>query len=202
VSAPHRTLVLAAIGAFVVVVILEDILRTDVSATRHWVSHLSLGRWGWINIAALTLLGGATLTTAGAIRSASAGKWASRWVAVAGVGLIVAALFVSDAPPRTAYPEAVTWHGQIHDLGGGLTFVGLFAIAVTTRRLVHGPWGALSATLIGTAWLAASAMATVSFADGGPNLPGGIAERIALWVGLGWLATITTTMTTTGRTRR
>jgi hypothetical protein len=59
-------------------------------------------------------------------------------------------------------------------------FIGLSGTAVTTRRLVPGPWGALTAVLIAVAWVAASAMAAVSFTDDGPDLPGGIAERIAL----------------------
>jgi Protein of unknown function (DUF998) len=191
----HRNVVLAIMGAFVVVVTVEDILRDDVSATRHWVSHLSLGRWGWINIAALAVLGAAIISAAPAVRSVSTGRWAPRWVITTGVGLITAAVFVSDPPPGTVYAESVTWHGQLHDVGGGLTFVDLFATAVTTRRLVSGPWGALVAALIATAWVAASAMAAVSFTDDGPNLPGGVAERIALGTGLAWFAVIVTTIT-------
>jgi hypothetical protein len=190
----HRNLVLAIIATFVVIVSLEDIVRDDVSVTRHWISHLSLGAWGWINIGALAVLGATVVTTAPAVGSGS-GRWAARWVTTTGVGLTLAAFFVSDPPPGTAYPESTTWHGQLHDLGGGLTFVGLFATAVTTRRLVRPPWGALSAALIAAAWLAASAMAVISFTDDGPNLPGGLAERVAIGVGLVWLATVATTIT-------
>ncbi|HET6562923.1 MAG TPA: DUF998 domain-containing protein [Marmoricola sp.] len=185
-TVPPR-LVAALLAAFVAVVLAQDALRSDVSEVEHWVSHLSLGPDGWVNIAALTLAGLATLALRRPVRDRSGRRWSGRWITVAGVGLVLAGVFVSDAPPGTRYDEAVTWHGVLHEVGGGLTFVGLIATCLVTRRMLSHRWGLLAAVVLAVAWVGASVMAGISYADGGPALPSGIAERVALFTGIAWL---------------
>ncbi|GFJ83595.1 hypothetical protein Phou_077750 [Phytohabitans houttuyneae] len=44
--------IIAALAVFVIALALQDVLRSDVSAIRHWISHLSLGPWaGSISLA-------------------------------------------------------------------------------------------------------------------------------------------------------
>ncbi|HEY9412790.1 MAG TPA: DUF998 domain-containing protein [Jiangellaceae bacterium] len=186
---PGRFLAVA-LAVFIAVIALEDLLRTDLSATEHWISHLSLGDHGWVNIADLVFGGLTVLLLAPLVRRHSTSRWPSRWVAVAGVGLVIAGLFVSDAPPGTRYIEAVTWHGQVHDLGGGLAFLGLVVGAVTTRHLVSRGWGWVAGVTVATAWIVASVLAGIGYADDSANLPSGLAERIAMLAGIAWLAAL------------
>jgi hypothetical protein len=177
----------ALLAAFVAVVLAQDAMRSDVSAVEHWVSHLSLGPHGWVNIVALTLAGLAILALRRPVRHQTGRPWPARWIAITGLGLVLAGVFVSDAPPGTRYPEVVTWHGILHDVGGGLTFLGLIATCLVTRRMLAPRWGIFAVVLVTVAWGAASVMAGIAFADGGPSLPSGIAERVALFTGIAWL---------------
>ncbi|MET7394907.1 DUF998 domain-containing protein [Dactylosporangium sp. NPDC005572] len=177
-------LLVAALAAIVT----QDALREDLSPIRHWISHLSLGRWGLINCAALVAAGLGVLTVRTHLRRLDAGKWPVRWAAVAGAGLVIAGLFVTDAPPGTRYPEAFTWHGQVHDVGGTLTFLGLFATALATRRRPYPPGGLLVAIVVAVAWVAAGVMAGIAFSSEPPRaMPTGLAERVAFFAGLGWM---------------
>ncbi|WP_173066310.1 DUF998 domain-containing protein [Phytohabitans houttuyneae] len=143
---------------------------------------------GGVNIAGLLLTGAAAAALVRPVRVATPSRWPAVMVAVAATGLVLAAAFVSDAPPGTRYAEEATWHGQLHDLGGGLTFLGLFGTCLATRRLATPPWGVVFAVIVALGFVTASAMAAASFAVNGPALPSGIAERVALLAGLAWLA--------------
>ena len=176
-----------ALAAFLTTILIEDALRDDLSPVEHWVSHLSLGPHGWINIVALTGAGLAVLALRGPVRDHPGRKWPTRWLTTTGIGLLIAAILVSDPPPGTQYVEVVTWHGQLHDLGGGLTFLGLFATCLITRTLLSARWGTLVAALIATAWIAASILAAVGYGDSTATMPSGLAERVALFAGVGWL---------------
>ena len=177
----------AALVTFLAVIAVEDVLRGDLSATRHWISHLSIGTWGWVNIADLAFGGVTLLLLARRVRGHASGRWSARWVGLTGLGLVVAAVFISDAPPGTRYDDAVTWTGQVHDAGGALTFIGLFASCLATRRLVSARWGIVAAVTVATGWIAASAMAAIDYADPAMQLPAGLAERVAMLAGIGWL---------------
>ena len=176
------------LSAFIGVVLVQDAYRDDVSPLEHWVSHLSLGDSGWVNITAPILTGLVTLTIVPAVRAA--GRWPARWVAVVGVGLLIVGGFVSDAPPGTAYPEEMTWHGQVHDIGGGLVFVGLIATCITTSRYVSRRGGLICALVVTVGWVTASVLAAIGYADDSLTLPSGLAERVALFTGIAWLAVL------------
>ena len=116
----------AVLLAFAVTVAVQDALRDDVSAIRHWISHLSLGTSGWVNVLALVLTGVAITRFGLQLRSLSgarASRWASRWVMLTGAALTAAGIFVADPPPGTRYAETVTWHGTVHDVAGGIFFI-------------------------------------------------------------------------------
>ncbi|MFC4999633.1 DUF998 domain-containing protein [Dactylosporangium cerinum] len=190
-------LLVAALAA----ILTQDALREDLSPIRHFISHLSLGRWGLINCATLTAAGLGVFLLRAHLRRFDAGRWPGRWAAVTGGGLVIAGLFVTDAPPATSYPEALTWHGQLHDVGGALTFLGLFATAWVTRRLPYRPGGLLVAVIVAAAWVAASVLAGIAFTGEPPRaLPAGLAERIAFFAGVGWLVRLafTTPQPSTG----
>jgi hypothetical protein len=192
--------------AVLAAVVAQDLVRTDVSALRDWISHLSLGPYGWLNVVVLMLGGLAVLALTPTIRSAATSRrvsrWASRWTALAGIGLIAAGLFVADAPPGGLYPPTTSWHGTLHDVAGGLVFLGLFASCLTTRKLLSPLGGVACAVIIAVGWVVASGLAAVGYATPGSNLPSGLAERLAFFTGVGWLAALAVRLGQPGRVER
>jgi hypothetical membrane protein len=179
--------------AFLLLVAVQDALRDDVSFVEHWVSHLSLGPWGWVQVVSFVLTGlaivglGLSLRRAGAVRSRGA-----RWIVVAGTAFALAGVFVSDAPPGTAYDEIVTWHGTVHDLAGGTFFVALTGSCLRTAPRVSRLWGRLAAAGIAGFWVLASVLAGIGYADPARHLPSGLAERAAVLCGFLWLLVLAT----------
>ncbi|MBA3426161.1 MAG: DUF998 domain-containing protein [Rubrobacter sp.] len=129
---------------YVVVGAIEALVRPGFDPTRHDLSLLANGKWGWIHITLLVLTG--LLTVAGAVgmrralRGSRGGTWGPLLLGLYGVGLIGAGVFVADPmngfPPGTpADANAVSWHGILHFVCGGIGFLGLIAACfVFTRR--------------------------------------------------------------------
>ena len=122
---------------------LEGLTRDGYDFTRHDLSLLSNGPWGWIHIALLVTTG--LLTVAGAVgmqralRSGPGSTWGPALVGLYGLGLIGAGVFPADPalgfPPGT--PEdarAVSWRGLLHFLSGGVGFLGLIAACFVFAR--------------------------------------------------------------------
>jgi hypothetical protein len=199
---PHRALLCAYIlVAFLLVILVQDLTRSDISATEHWISHLSLGERGWVNIANLLVGGSAVVLLGTVIGQHADSSWPARWTYVAGVGLLLAGVFVIDAPPGTQYDDDITWHGQIHEVAGALTFLGLMATCLTSRRLMSRRWGLACAAVVAIAFIAASIMAGFNYSDTAADLPAGLAERAAMFVGIGWLVVMAFHLSSKSKTR-
>jgi Protein of unknown function (DUF998) len=142
-----RTLLGCCITAgplFVVASLAQAFTRTGFDLGRHPISLLSLGSFGWIQIANFVVSG--VLYLAGAVglrealRPGRGSTWAPRLVAITGVGLIVAGVFTADAgagfpPGGPVGAPAMSWHGVLHEVGFGLSFVGaIAACGVFARR--------------------------------------------------------------------
>src|SRR5262249_55079600 len=104
-------------------------------------------------------------------------KWAPRMVALYGLGLIGAGIFVADPgrgfPPGTPLTHnPITWHGGMHFVAGGIGFIGLIAacliFAARFRDLGVNSW-ALYSLITGIFFLAAF-MGIASGASGPMNL--------------------------------
>jgi hypothetical protein len=142
-----RTLLLcgAIAGPFYIVVAGAQIaLRDGFDLTRHPVSLLSNGEWGWVQIANFVITGLLVIAAAVGLRQVS-GNWiASRWgpilIGVFGAGLIASGVFVAAAmdgfPPGTPAgdPETVTFAGIMHFMAGGVAFLSLIAACVVYAR--------------------------------------------------------------------
>ena len=120
---------------YVVIGLLEVLFRSGFDIRRHALSLMSNGGLGWIQIASFICSG--ILVILGAIglrralyptRGATAG---SILLVVYGIGLIGAGIFVADPmdgfPPGTppGPPAAMSWHGPLHFMAGGIGFFGL-----------------------------------------------------------------------------
>src|SRR5437763_14863671 len=136
---------------FVIVFLIEGATRPGYSAWRHYVSQLSLGEGGWIQIANFLLCGLLSLCFALGLRRTLQGGTGATWgpllFAVFGLGLIVAGIFVTDpalgyptgappGPPRLA--THATLHASVHGLAGLLVFSSVAAACFVLARRFAG----------------------------------------------------------------
>ena len=126
---------------FVVASLAQAFTRTGFDLGRHPISLLSLGSLGWLHfiVSGVLYVAGA-VGLRKALRPGRGSTWAPRLVAITGVGLIVAGVFTTDAgagfpPGAPAGAPTMSWHGVLHEVGFGLSFVGaIAACGVFARR--------------------------------------------------------------------
>ncbi len=128
---------------YVIVGVIEILTRPGFDPTRDDLSLMSNGDWGWVHISLLILTG--LLTIAGAVgmrrvlHGSQGGTWGPLLLSVYGLGLIGAGFFIADPahgfPPGTpADAHAVSWHGLLHFICGGIGFLGLIAACFVFAR--------------------------------------------------------------------
>jgi len=201
-----RVLLLCGVVAgplYVIVGVIEMLTRPGFDPTRHDLSLMSNGDWGWIHISLLILTG--LLTIAGAVgmrrvlRGGRGGTWGPLLLGIYGLGLIGAGFFTADPalgfPPGTpADAHAISWHGLLHFICGVIGFLGLIAACfVFARRFAaqrQRGWVAYSVAT-GVIYLAAFAGIAV-----GSNSVGVIttivilAFSVAVVLGWAWVSAI------------
>lgn len=186
-SSGHRVgLVAGLVGptVFVTVFLLEGLLRNGYDPLADYVSALSLGPRGWVQIANFLLVGACLLLFAGAYArshpTGASSRAAPTLLRVIGAGYLLSGPFVMD-PPGTP-PAAASWHGLTHDILGAVVFV-LMPIAcfVLLRRIgrEHGRRG-LWWTVLTLAVTTAAADVVFTVATKMPAL----AAATASWAGL------------------
>src|SRR5262245_49304406 len=143
---------------YIAVGVTQMFIRPGFDIRRHALSLLSNGDLGWIQIANFIVTG--LLVIAGALgmrrglRGSLGGAWGPLLLGRYGLGLVGAGFFNADPalgfPPGT--PEdatAISWHGLMHFVAGGIGFLGLIAACfVFARRfaaLKQPGWAAYSA---------------------------------------------------------
>jgi uncharacterized protein DUF998 len=133
---------------YVVVGVVEMLTRAGFDLRRHSLSLLSNGDLGWVNMTLFVATG--VLLVAGAIgirralHGGRGGTWAPLLLGVYGLGLIGAGLFTADPalgfPPGTpADANAVSWHGLLHFVCGGIGFIALIAACFVFARRFAAP---------------------------------------------------------------
>lgn len=164
VAKTDATMALLACGViagpiYVVVGLIQILIRPGFDVRRHALSLMSNGDLGWIQIANFVLTGVLVVAGVAGIRRAIYPGRASTWgpilLGLYGAGLILAGVFVADPalgfPPGT--PEdarAISGRGVMHFIAGAIGFFGLIAACfVFTRRFValhQGGWALYSFT--------------------------------------------------------
>ncbi len=124
--------------------LIQVFIREGFDVTRHPLSFLSIGELGWIQIANFLITGLLLILCAVGIRRALNGGKASTWgpllLAVYGVSLMAAGMFVADPafgfPPGTPEgpPAAISTHGILHFVAGGIGFMALIAACFVFAR--------------------------------------------------------------------
>jgi hypothetical membrane protein len=145
-----RMLVTAGVVAgplFVAVGLAEIATRDGFDLSRHPLSLLSLGDFGWVQITNFIVAGVLMLAFAGGVaRSLGAGParvWAPVLFALYGVGLVLGGAFTADPavgfPPGTpdGYPTEWTFHGIVHAIAAPLAFLSLVAVTFVIARRVR-----------------------------------------------------------------
>jgi hypothetical membrane protein len=194
-SSPWRQLLLigGAFGAvlFTVVYLVEGATRPGYNAWRQPASDLSVGPGGGVQVVSFIICGLLFLGFAVGLNRAS--RWAAILVAIAGVGLLIAGVFVTDPapgyPPGSFGPES-TVHGTIHLVASFLVFTALpvacFVLALWFARATKRGWAIYS---VASGFLMWTALAAFGAANGHGG-PAGVFERLAIGTGWLWIAVV------------
>lgn len=191
-------------GLLVVLFLIEGAIRPDYDPKRVFVSQLSLGDQGWLQIANFVVSGLLIVAFAFGLRRVVSSGRASRWgpilVGLVGLGLVVSGVFVTD--PALGYPPGTppgltqnpSWHGSLHLLGALFVFGGLpiasFAFARRFQAQADRRWGRYSvATGIGMLAVFVAANLGASGAAGLGDIAGAL-QRVAIVIGFAWIAAL------------
>ena len=125
---------------FLLLVLSKDYTVPAFNPRIHLLSQLSLGEWGWVQIANFVLAGVLNLLYAAGLwrrlHPGRGGTWGPLLIGAYGLGLLVVGIFRTD--PANGFPPGVvtqsTWHGAIHALGGLFIFVVMAAALVVFAR--------------------------------------------------------------------
>jgi Protein of unknown function (DUF998) len=197
---PTRALLICGAVAgplFVLVVLIQDYTRPGFDPRQHLLSLLSLGDWGWVQIANFVIAGALNLAAAAGLRR-SGGTWGPILIAGYGAGLVIVGVF--RTPPAFGYPAGAPsgeplelgLSGTMHKVGFMLVLLSLTAAcAVYARRfLASGQpgWG-LYSLATGVALPALVVAGTVAGATAGPQ-PLSLCLRAFALLGWLWAASI------------
>lgn len=184
-------------GVFYVVVgLVQAFAREGFDLSRHSLSLLANGPWGWVQTVNFMVAGLMVIAAAvGIARAMSPARAPAVLVAIYGVTLMVAGLFAADpmdgfpigTPPGV--PDDTSVAGIIHLAAGGIGFVTLAAafVAVGSSFIRHADTSMatksrIAAAILLVAFLAGAATATSTI--------GVVLLWTAVLVGWGWLAAI------------
>lgn len=198
---------------YVIVGLVEMLVRDGFDIRRHALSLLANGEWGWVQISNFLLAG--LLVIAGAagmrrvLRGGRGGTWGPLLVGLYGLGLIGAGIFVAD--PVNGFPPGLTadaysnvsWHGILHLVTGGIGFLGLIAgCFVFARRfssLGERGWTAFS-MVTGTLFFAAFFGIAMGSQQGGAVLTFvNLAFAAAVVLGWIWISAVSARLMNAGR---
>ena len=139
---------------FIFTVLIQDYTTPGFDPRTHVLSLLSLGDWGWVQMANFVLAGVLNVLFAIALwslrASGESGTAGTVLIFVYGVLLVVVGFAVTDPsggfPPGAPQLRGPSGHGAVHALGGLFAFISLgaalIAFAVRALRKKHRSWGA------------------------------------------------------------
>jgi len=178
---------------FVAVLLVVGANRAGFDPVRHPGSSLALGPGGWIQSANFIVAG--VLTIAFSISLFFLGTRKAWLIAIWGLGLIGAGVFVADPvsgyPPGTpAVPPVPTFSGRMHDL---LSLAGFLAMAVTFLAFARGRgrgW-AIYSVLSAVVFVGSLFLATQGFTQAEPWVAiAGLLQRAAVVTAWAWLSVL------------
>lgn len=188
----------AAPVVFVVSFLVQGALRPGYDPLRHPVSALSLGPGGWVQMVMFSITGALIIAFAVGLRTAGIGRATPILTAIVGLGLVGAGFAACDPisgyPVGSPIPAPRTAHGIAHDLISTPVFTLLPAAMIVMARRFHRAgdrfWTWVCA-VAAPAFFACFVLASIGFNQNPVLMPyGGLWQRLALIIGLGWLAAL------------
>ncbi|MEU4620528.1 DUF998 domain-containing protein [Actinoplanes sp. NPDC023801] len=193
------TAVLAALAAYVLLAGTADLINPGWSPVETMVSHYVHAPAGWLIPAALFSLGTAAALLRKPLTASGSSRAGRRLLAAFTAAVLTGALFPADPPGRWDQPPTVS--GIVHGTAALIAFSALPAAAIVLTRTWRRDrrWQPVARPLTVTAALCTVTCAALAvlFADvtDGPSLTAGpweslvgLAERLALWSYVAWLA--------------
>jgi hypothetical membrane protein len=183
---------------FILAFLVEGATRPGYNPWRHFVSSLSLGDRGWVQVASFIACGALMLGFAVGLRRALAPGRGATWgpilIAAFGVGLIGAGIFPTDPlldyPPGA--PSTKTVAGALHVLFSMVAFGSLSAACfVLARRVARDPaWRGWTPYSVATGILVVALLfaADAVSASPDPGAPSGLVQRLTIVVGWSWVS--------------
>ena len=180
---------------FIVTFLLAGAVRPGYSAAHNYVSQLATGPGGWVQTVNFFACGALIVAFAVGLRMAIKGRRGSTGVpvllAVFGLALLVDGIFTTD--PANGYPPGaatvVTNRGSIHVLAALIAFgcLGIAALVVA-RRFPKESQSRLWVVYSMAAAVAVLGYLVAVFTGAVPDAVVGVAQRVAIIVGLTWVA--------------
>lgn len=182
---------------FIVAFLIEGATRPGYNAWHHFVSSLSQGEQGWMQIANFLICGMLVLCFAIGLRRVlypgKASTWGPLLLGIFGLCLVGAGLFVTD--PLLGYPPGApstsTLHGALHMLLSLVVFISLPAACfVLARRFAGNPaWrGWFSYSLATGILVLVFFVITDVVASSNLDAPAGLFQRLTILIGWLWVA--------------
>ena len=184
-------------GLFVLTFLIDGATRPGYDASHNFVSQLSTGERGWLQIANFVVCGALLVAGSVGLVRARGPNLVSALIGVLGVCLIAAGVFVADPglgyPPGMRTPPRSTSHGAIHEVVSLIAFLALgFVPMVAALHARSSRLWALYSLLSGAAVLVFFA-ATVLVAAGQERVVSadasiGLLQRFSVVAGFAWLS--------------
>jgi hypothetical membrane protein len=174
---------------FVVTGLIQAFTISGFDLRRHYLSQLSGGQLGWIQMANFIVTGllfaASALGTWRLLRGSRMGIAGPAMIGAFGLCFAAAGLFVADPangfPPGVAVPQQMSWHSIAHGIVAILAFLFLFVacLLLAYRAVRMRRWGWAAVTL---------AAGLISFfLPSVPNSSGGVFLFVAAAVGFAWV---------------
>lgn len=192
-------LTFGAIGPaiFMITFFIDGATRPGYEPWRNFVSQLSTGERGWVQIANFVLCGVLLLIgTAGLLRTRTS-RAVTVLIGVVAVGLVAAGIFVTDPgfgyPPGEWTPSQQTFHDAVHGVMSVIVFFTLSVVAIVVALQAWSSrlwaWYSLLSGLAVFVFITAAArVAAEQERIVSPDAPMGVLQRISIVVGFAWLA--------------
>jgi hypothetical protein len=190
---------------FVAVFTVEGWLRPGYESASTFVSALSLGPRGWIQIANFIVTGGCFLLFARGLAAqfpdGKASCFGPLLLAIVGVGLLGSGPFVMD-PVNVPFPK-MSWHGQAHSLLGALVFsLGPASAFVFFRRFrADERWRPLATWTLAAGLVMTAAVVLLKLAMLPPPAPpnvltpwAGLIQRVLIVSLMAWVTSVAMAM--------
>ncbi len=207
-SAQTKMLLTAGILAgpiYILVGIIEILTRPGFDMTRHDLSLMANGDWGWVHILMLIVTGLLTILGAVGMRRVLRGNRGDTWgplmLGLYGLGLVGAGFFSAD--PANGFPigtpegpGVISLHGLLHFVSGAVGFIGLiaacFILASHFKAIGEQSWAVYS-RITGVLFLAAFiGIATGSNGSGALLATVVLAFTAAVILGWTWISVVLT----------